>query len=347
MPELEKKLQDYFPSLEGIYTDLDSRGYWSNLNQEDQQALMTLVKTKGCLAAIKEKFPQYENMIFDPARAAGLRLLDINEDETGVDYGCMWGNLLVYAAKNAKVMVGIDQTRDSLRFLQHRLQEEKLSNCFLVNSNLKKRLNFKDCFDFAIVNGVMEWIPEEGNVELKRFFKKGGGRFKKPGKDPRTLQLEFLRMVFDNLNEKGRLYLGIENRFDYQYFLWKKDPHSDLMYTAFLPRAAANLISNICYGRPYLNYLYSRKALAELLRESGFKKIDIYAVFPDYRFPRKIILMENRFSCQYEPVYDPGMSKNKFKMIVKKSRKFPDLLIYKKLKLFGLAPSFIAIARKV
>ena len=181
---------------------------------------------------------------------------------------------------------------------------------------------------------------------LIQFFKRGGFQLTRPERDPRILQLEFLRMVFKNLKEKGRLYLGIENRYDYQYFLWKKDQHSNLMYTAFLPREISNVISNMWYGRPYVNYLYSKDKLEKLLQDAGFTGIETYAAFPDYKFPKKIIPLRNGNDSSYEPVYTTGGSKNRLKIIAKKGRKYPDLIIYKRLKLFNLCPSFIVIASK-
>jgi len=344
--KLKQKLEGSFEKIDGIYTDPSSVGYWSNLKKEDQPELINALETNSCWDVITEKYPQLRDIIFDPTRAVGIKLLDINPNDIGIDYGCMWGNLLVYAAKSCKAMVGIDKTRESLKFLQYRLRDEKINNCFLINCDLRKLRIFEDIFDFAIVNGVLEWIPEENEVELPRFLKKGKCRLKKPLRDPKLVGLEFLQMVYRSLKNGGKLYLAIENRYDYQYFLWKKDPHVELFYTAFLPRKVANIISNIWYGRPYVNYLYSHKELEELIKKAGFREVEKYASFPDYRFPMKIIPLKRNWRDSFEPVYRSRRTSNIIKRGFRKLRKYLDWLVYKKLKLFSLAPSFIVIARK-
>ena len=95
-----------------------------------------------------------------------------NKNQTGVDYGCMWGNMLLYSAKKAKKMVGIDQTQDSLKFVSKRLKDDKIDNTYLINDNLRNDIDLKNQFDFSIINGVLEWIPTREKVSLKTFFEK-------------------------------------------------------------------------------------------------------------------------------------------------------------------------------
>jgi len=154
--ELENKLANIYEKVDGLYVNPGSIGYWSNLKKEEQTELLETLTDSTCKKVIAEKFPHLSEIIFSPVRAAGLRMLDIKADDVGIDYGCMWGNLLIYAAKNCKTMVGVDKTVESLRFLQHRLQEEKLNNCLLLNSDLRQLDEFDDIFDFAIINGVLE-----------------------------------------------------------------------------------------------------------------------------------------------------------------------------------------------
>ena len=343
---LDEKLRRTYETVDGLYTRPGFQGYWSNLNKEEQERLVSAAKTEGCHSAVQRMFPRLEDIIFDPGRAAGLRMIDISPDDIGIDYGCMWGNLLLHAAKQCEAMVGVDQTRDSLRFLQHRVKEENVDNCFLVNDDLRGEIPLREMFDFALVSGVLEWVAEEHEVELTKFVTRARRRWIKPRTDPREVQLNFLRMVSRNLKRDGRLYLAIENRYDYQYLLWKKDPHPELFYTAFLPRSLANIVSNVRYGRPYVTYLYSRGELERLIREAGFTDIRQFAVFPDYRFPGKIIPFDRLATCSYNVVYNSLPTNSVFKRAFRKARRQLDLIVYKRLKLFGLSPSFIFVARK-
>ena len=106
------------------------------------------------------------------------------------------------------------------------------------------------------------------------------------------------------------------------------------------------MISNLYYGRPYVNYIYYKKELDKILREAGFNDIKIYATFPDYRFPQKIIFSDSKDDTSYSPVYSPGKREDIIARIFRKARYMLDILIYKKLKMYSLAPSFIVIARK-
>ena len=71
------------------------------------------------------------------------------------------------------------------------------------------------------------------------------------------------------------------------------------MYTAFLPRFLSNVISKIRFGRSYVNYIYSKNELKNLLTDSGFKKIEFFATFPDYRFQKKIIPLNKNYNNKF------------------------------------------------
>lgn len=334
---------------DGIYYSINSnedKGYWSNISVNDQEEFLSECRTIGTLKSVKENFPNLEGVIYDPTRSVGLRFLNIKPDETGIDYGCMWGNLLIHSAKKCKFMVGIDQTKTSLKFLNIRLKEEKLDNVHLINENLRNSLPFKDNFDFAIVNGVLEWIPDTNQIDLTNFFNKGRINTSINQLRPPESQLEFLKTVHQSLNDKGKLYLAIENRWDYQHFLWKRDPHSNLFYTAILPRKISSIISKIVYGRSYVNYIYSMKKLKQLLSSAGFIITEKYAAFPDYRSPITILDINTKDTSDYSPVYHISPTNNILKKTFRKGRNLLDKIIYKYFKLFNLAPSFIIIAEK-
>jgi len=355
---MNNKLNDLMNILSREYTnnndilinkeyDFNSiKGYWSNISKNDQKHFLSDCKKNGTLNAIRNFFPNYEDIIFDPTRAVALKFLDIKPSDIGVDYGCMWGNLLLHCARQSKYMIGIDQTSESLEFLNHRLKEEKINNVSLINENLKNKFPFKNNFDFSIVNGVLEWIPDSSDIDLTTHFKTKRKKDVNKKVTPYDLQLKFLKNINGHLKKDGKLYLAIENRWDYQHFLWKRDPHSNLFLTAILPRKVASLVSRIIYGRDYVNYIYSMTSLQQLLNLAGFSIEKKLSVFPDYRFP-KIILDMNKINVEdYFPIYNNRKTKNIIKKIFRKIRFTFDIIIYKKMKLLNLAPSFIIIAKK-
>jgi SAM-dependent methyltransferase len=289
--EVEKILESagYQKGTEGIFKS-GREGYWSNLDKEDNKNFIEVLEKSGPIEAVREVIPQYEDIIFSPRREAALELLNIQEGSVAIDYGCMWGVLSVGMAKRGASVVAIDQTLESLKFLSSRSKFENLDNIICVQDDIRK-VQLEALADFAVVNGVLEWVPEEGDIEIKRYYGK------KLAKDygamnPESTQKKFLEKVGESLKEGGKLLLAIENRLDYTHFLGKPDPHVNLPFTAILPRVLANAVSKICLGRPYVNYIYSFSKIKKMLFKAGFQMVDLYAVYPDYRYPSLILPYE-------------------------------------------------------
>ena len=269
----------------GVFVS-EHRGYWSNLTQQDNERLVGLLATTGTRDAIRATHPHLEDVIYSPKRAAGLELLDLRGHEICVDFGCMWGALTVPLAKLGAEVIAIDQTLPSLRFLAARAREEALGNITLLCHDIRTLPELPVKADVAVVNGVLEWIAEEEPVELGEYFGKRQARSFSPR--PGQLQRQFLDTVRTTLRPGGRLYLAIENRYDFKMFFGAKDPHAGLPFTTLLPRRAADWVSRRVLGRPYVTWIYSFAALRRLLLDVGFERVALYVCFPDYRYPERI-----------------------------------------------------------
>ena len=81
----------------------------------------------------------------------------------------------------------------------------------------------------------------------------------------------------------GQVYIGIENRIGYGYFLGKPDEHSKLKYATLLPRSWANRYLLAKRREPYRTYTYSWRGYRKLLRDAGFMTARFYCPFPEYR----------------------------------------------------------------
>jgi len=316
-------------NADGIF-EAGNTNYWSNLNKEENKELIEALKSKPARQALREKQPWLENVIYSPKRQAGLELLELTGEETCIDYGCMWGALTIPLAQRTRFVLGIDQTLDSLRFLKARTLESGCGNVALLNADLKSMPILSHKAHVAIVNGVLEWIPESGTVELKKFH---GHRAERTYQgSPRDHQKSFLIRVRENLVPGGKLYLAIENRYAYDMFLGAKDPHNSLRFTTILPRKMAGLLSRFQLKRPYVNWLYSFKELEKLLIEAGFSSVDSYLCFPDYRFPERIVPYSNDLAD-----FDPFRGSA--------TRQKLEKALFKIMRLRWLARSIIAIAR--
>ena len=226
--------------------------------------------------------PKFEEMIFSPKREAALELLDHNKKGICIDYGAMWGVLSVGMAKRGHEVIAVDKTHDSLKFLKSRSQEEGLDNIHLVHDDIRE-IKFENIADYAIVNGVLEWIPEKSEIIVDEYlsnsnFKSKNSTGENKLKKPREMQLEFLKKVHKSLNKEGQLLLAIENKLFYGYLMGKPDPHVNLKFTTFLPRFISNIISRIFKKKDYRTHIYTFNELKNLLKEAGFLKIDDYYV---------------------------------------------------------------------
>ena len=319
------------------------KGYWSNLNKSENRELIEEVKRTNPKNAIKKMHPWLEDVIFSKKREAGLELLNLKGDEVCIDFGCMWGALSVPLSKRSKLVIAADQTIDSLEFLRERKNHENILNLILLNTDIKHFPSLENLkIDIAVVNGVLEWVPETGSIELKKYYGKRNEKKYNKFKNPMNQQKEFLTNVKKKIKKNGKLYLAIENRYDFKMFFGIKDPHSNLLLTSVLPKRIANIISKIFLGRPYVNWIYSKKELENLLKELGYKNIETYFAFPDYRFPERVIHSSKNLKNFYPTIKVRDKNK-KFK--VKRFFGFIiEFLIFKILNLKKLAPSFIVIA---
>jgi len=340
--DLIEELENKFDHVDtGIFVS-GFEGYWSNLSIEENKMLIDGLKDNTARQALLKYQPWLENVIYSPKRQAGLELLELKGNEICIDYGCMWGAITIPLAKRTKLVLGIDQTRDSLLFLQARAKEENLDNIILLCADIKRMPDFDNKADVAVVNGVLEWIPEEGAIELTSYYGKYGK--KNYSVSPLIQQKRFLEKVYGNLREGGKLYLAIENRYDFKMFFGVKDPHAYIRLTSLLPRKLANLISSLRLGRPYVNWLYSFHSIARLLNDSGFGMVDVYMCFPDYRFPERIIPYGQSLRG-FKPTISTRDSQGRIRfqrLIANNIERF----VFRVLRARFFAPSIIAVGHK-
>ena len=338
--------------LESIYTKsvnnifLSGReGYWHNLSKSENNEFFKILEKKGCRDAVKSFMPKFEEMIFSPKREAALELFEHDNSGVCIDYGSMWGVLSVGMAKRGHQVISIDQTYDSLKFLKSRSLEEGLDNIYLVQDDLRE-IKFKNIADYAIINGVLEWIPEKSEVIASEYQKKPNSNInlnqKISLKDPKEMQIDFLKKVYKSLKQGGQLLLAIENKLSYSYILGRPDPHVNLKFTTFLPRFISNIISRIFRKKDYRTYVYSFSELKNLLREVGFINIEDYCCFPMYHFPSLVLPNTKQGISQYVAYKDKNIVTWKQKL----GLRYLEIFLMKYLKARNFSPAIIMIAKK-
>ena len=346
MIDIKNYLKSIYDScIDGIFTSGRS-GYWSNLSKSQNNEFSKILEENNCRSSVKLFMPQFEEMIFSTKREAALELFDQEKKGICIDYGSMWGVLSVGMAKRGHHVIAVDQTFDSLKFLKKRSEEEKLKNIHLVNDDVRE-INFKDIADYAIINGVLEWIPEISEVVVVEYLNKSKNQSvktlnKNHLKKPREMQLAFLKKVNESLKKDGQLLLAIENKFAYEYLLGKRDPHVNLLFTTFLPRAISNLISKIFKKKEYRAHIYSFNELKLLLKEAGFNQINDYCCFPMYHFPSLIIPNSKEGIDQYETYENKDIISWKQKLVFR----YFEIFLMKYLKAKYFCPAIIVVAKK-
>ncbi len=338
--EIAKMITDmgFICDNNGIYTN-GASGYWSNLSVKENQKFLEILSDAPPEEAVRKVIPQFFDMIYSSKREAALEFLDHSKPGICIDYGCMWGVLSFGMAKRGHSVIAVDQTYESLCFLQKRSLNENEKKIIPVQTDIRK-FELSGVADFAIVNGVLEWIPVNENVNVGDYYSKSKAMNVKE-EEPMFMQKEFLKNVFESLKSGGKLMLAIENRFSYEYFLGKKDPHANILFTTFLPRRISDIISRYRKNRPYRNYVYSFSALKKMVSESGYKNVYLYSAFPNYHFPELILDYSEEGIKAYKKYPNKRRITHKQKIAY-----YIEFFLMQIFKVKNLSPAIILIAEK-
>lgn len=252
---------------------------------EDPQKFLKIANEEGWQAALQSVQenggPNKLQEALAPNRLAWLSLVDIKPSMKALDIGAGSGGIACQLSKECNV-VAIDGSDVDVEFLKIRAKQENLRNFNVLMANALDLPFDRNHFDLAIMNGVLEWVPTV-----------------KPNDNPREVQLKALKEVRRVLKTNGKFLLGIENRYYLGYFLGIPEPHVNLKYISILPRTDANQLSYNMRKLPFLEYTHSRKEYEELIREAGFKHIETYWLYPDYRLPQYIIPLDNQNAVKF------------------------------------------------
>ena len=175
-------------------------------------------------------------------------------------------------AANYATVVAVEQVLSRVEFMRRRFCQDGISNVRIVRAAFPDLPFGRESFDLITFNGVLEWLPSG-----------------QPSKQPADVQLDGLRKAFTLLKPGGHVYVGIENRWCYEYFLGAKDPHVGLPWVTILPRRIANWLTRRSTGRRYDTYLYGAGGYLRLLRKAGFSRLQVFVAKDSYNNPEAIL----------------------------------------------------------
>ncbi len=321
------KLGHYFKIEDNIpIFAKDKNYYYGEISEEEMRNLLHSIKEnsdweKGFYQFLmKQPSAKRDSLIKyikDKRRAAFKFLLPLEKRFNVLDLGCGWGTISLNLSNHVSEIHALDLTLPRLLFLKQWADSRGLKNLFVACAGDLQHLPYPDdFFDIVIMNGVLEWVALsfEGN--------------------PMQVQLNYLQEIRRILKREGKLYLAIENRYNYRYFLGKPDDHSGLLFGSILPRRIADLYSRIKKGKAYRTYTYSYYQYLSMLRSSGFPNVNAFIAYPIYRYPRFLINVKNVNSLhEVETRQIPRRFAAKVKAFGKQLIRFPHF-----------APSFAFIA---
>lgn len=216
------------------------------------------------------------------ARADFRFLMPVTQDSIVLDIGSGWGNITTAFARTCRCVIALDTNLENLDFVRIRAQQDGLGNVILVQGDAcTLPIQTASC-DAVTMVGVLEWVAWGRRDSL-----------------PHRLQELALRRVHDALKPGGCLYVAIENRFSFKYFLGQKEPHTGLRFVSILPYRIAQMYSLLARKQDYREITYSLHGLRQRLRSAGFSQIDFFFPIPGYQNFRYLVDFQQRGVSRY------------------------------------------------
>ena len=264
-----EKCEKQWPIIDGIPQFTEEHHYWGEISQDLMQQINKQIQKENWKDVLKRTLGEHNqeetyDFVTDLKRANWHLFLPLPSNAHVLDIGCGLGTISHSLSRHYEKIVSIETVPERLFFSKIRFQQENIQNVELVRANLLDLPFPENSFDLVVMNGVLEWVG-----------------LSEQSKNPRDLQLLALRNIHRVLKNTGTLYIGIENRIGYSYFLGRVD-HSYLKYSSLLPRRLANLYTRRKKNEDYRTYTYSYSGYQKLLKQAGFQDTNFYCPFPGY-----------------------------------------------------------------
>ncbi|MFH0840022.1 MAG: methyltransferase domain-containing protein [Candidatus Omnitrophota bacterium] len=310
-----------FDLKEGIPGFTKDMHYFSwNIPRENMEYALSHVHDDGWQETVlrlqddmPEKAQKIWSRICNPRRWPWIFLLPIDKESTVLDIGCGWGNNSIALAKRCGKVYSMDSTFAYLRWLKAYAEETNVHNIVPVHGGDTARLPFRDnSFDCVAVSGVLEWI---------------GASF---SDDPQVSQQRFLNEISRILKKDGCVYIGIENRINYKYFLGRSEGHIGMKYGSLLPRSVTRALLRIGRQKDFKVYTYSKTGYRNMLRKASLNSAAFLAPIPSYsRINRFIPVCDWAKREMFAPLaFGCDSAKNKILMDISRGYFVPSFSIF-------------------
>jgi len=259
--------------------------YWGELQKSQMDEILEIAASRGYDEALLKAADLNSDLfpyLFSPSRIGWLASTPHDQTRhTCIDLGSGWGTMSFLLSSFFERVYSLDMVSERLEFQKIRRAQAGISNVRTVRAKFSMLPFAPSSADLIVGNGVLEWAAAE-----------------EASADPRKDQIKLLSSVRSILKPGGSVYVGIENRLGFQYFLGAKD-HSRLRFTSLMPRWLAGLVvrasrrdgtqeeyrsDKIASG--YRWPTYSLPGYAKLFGEAGFSDVSYYWAYPSYNDPR-------------------------------------------------------------
>jgi len=268
-----------WPVIDGIPHFVSEARYWGEIPEPKLQRVLAATRTqhwKEVLGASEDPdIARAFTFIANLNRTSWQYFLPSGRGKSALCVGEGMGATAHALAANYACVVALEPVRARVEFMRQRFRQDRIDNVRIVRSGFPDVPFARQSFDLVVFNGVIEWLPSG-----------------QPSEDPTKVQLGALRKACELLRPGGHVYVGIENRWCYEYFLGAKDPHVGVPWVTILPRRVAHRLMRRAGSRRYDAYLYGSRGYRRLLRTAGFVDTQVFVAKDSYNDPAAIVPLQ-------------------------------------------------------
>jgi SAM-dependent methyltransferase len=249
--------------------------HYYDTDLDQLSGLIEKLKDKPWLDVISglyaEDNPWLYQIITNSNRSDFIFLLPLKEGDLALDLGAGWGQVAIPLSKFCDV-VAVEGYLDKVKIMNEIARQEKRDNILFLFCDVFQMPFEKEQFDFAILNGVLEWV----------------GAFNYDD-EPINQQQKILEEIYDLLTPNGYLYIGIENKCGLKYLLGEMDDHTGLTDFTYLPVVMAKRVFKEKTGEELRVFVHNKKEYEQMLKRAGFSTVQFFGILPDYKLPNYIV----------------------------------------------------------